>query len=120
MSADQRIRINTGANVAAAAGGTVWTTSAPLTVTRWCETISISPAQAVQRYGCELDAQIRYEFRFFDRPTIGLGTTQFVWVTDGHPNELKIYKPISSPTNVDGVGVVTSLLVEDTGEVASA
>ena len=118
MSADQRIRINTGVNVAAAAGGTVWTTSS--TETRWCETVSITPAQAVQRYGCELDAQIRYEFRFFDRPTIGLGTTQFVWVTDGHPNALKIYKPVSSPVNVDSVGAVTSLLVEDTGEVASA
>jgi len=118
MSADQRIRINTGANVTAAAGGTVWTTSA--TETRWCETVSITPAQAVQRYGCELDAQIRYEFRFNDRPTIGLGTSQFVWVTDGHPNALKIYKPISSPVNVDSVGAVTSLLVEDTGEVASA
>ena len=118
MSADQRIRINTGADVTAAAGGTVWTTAS--TETRWCETVSISPAQAVQRYGCELDAQIRYEFRFFDRPTIGLGTTQFVWVTNGHPNRLKIYKPVSSPVNVDAVGCVTSLLVEDTGEVASA
>ena len=118
MSADQRIRINTGANVPGGPGGTTWTVSS--TETRWCDPISISPAQAVQRYGCELDAQIRYEFRFFDRPTIGLGTTQFVLVTDGHPNELKIYKPISSPTNVDGVGVVTSVLVEDTGEVASA
>ena len=116
MSADQRIRINTGANVTAAAGGTVWTTSS--TETRWCDPISISPAQAVSRYGCELDAQIRYELRFFDRPTIGLGTTQFVWVTDGHPNELKIYKPRSSPVNIDSTGAVTSLLVEDTGEVA--
>ena len=117
MSADQRIRIETGANVAAAAGGTVWTTAS--SETRWCETVSISPAQAVQRYGCELDAQIRYEFRFFDRPTIGLGTSRFVWVTNGHPNELKIYKPRSSPVNVDSVGAVTSLLVEDTEEVAS-
>lgn len=116
MSADQRIRIETGADVAQAAGGVAWTTAS--SETRWCETVAVSPAQAVQRYGCELDAQIRYEFRFFDRPTIGLGTSRFVWVTDGHPNELKIYKPRSSPTNVDGIGAATSLLVEDTGEVA--
>ena len=101
MAANQRIRINTGANVSLPAGGTAWTTSS--TETRWCEVVSITPAQAVQRYGCELDAVIRYVFLFFDRPTIGLGTSQFVWVTDGHPNELKIYKPRSSPVNVDAV-----------------
>jgi len=40
-------------------------------------------------------------------------------VTDGHPNEGKIYKPRSSPVNADGQGVATTLLVEDTGEMTS-
>jgi len=114
MNADQRIRIDTGKDTPQAAGGVAWATSA--TETRWCEAVSISPAQAVSRYGCELDAVIRYEFRFYDRPTIGLGTSRFVWATDGHPNEGKIYKPRSSPVNADGQGIATTLLVEDTGE----
>jgi len=116
MNADQRVRINTGSSAPQAAGGTAWTTAS--TETRWCQIVSITPAQAVQRYGCELDAVIRFEFRFYDRPTITMRGTQFVWVTDGHPNKLKVYKPRSSPVNVDGVGAVTSLLVEDTGETA--
>jgi len=114
MNATQRIRIDTGAYTPQAAGGVAWTTSS--TETRWCEVASISPAQAVQRYNCELDAVVRFEFRFYDRPTIGLGTTRFVWATDGHPNERQIYKPRSSPVNADGQGIMTTLLVEFTGE----
>jgi len=114
MNADQRIRIDTGKDTPQAAGGIAWVTSS--TETRWCEVASINPAQAVARYGCELDAVIRYEFRFYDRPTIGLGTSRFVWETDGHPNEGKIYKPTSSAVNADGQGVATTLLVEYTGE----
>jgi len=114
MNANQRMRIDTGAYTPQAAGGVAWATSS--TETRWCEVASISPAQAVQRYDCELDEVIRYEFRFYGRPTIGLGTSRFVWATDGHPNEGKIYKAKSSPVNADGQGIVTTLLVEDTGE----
>ena len=112
---DQRIRIDTGdrtSTVTSPSGA--WSTDS--SETRWCEAVVISPAQAVQRYNVPFDKKLMYEFRFRDRPTITLRHTRFVWVTDGHPNELKIYWPRSTPINVDGEGCVTSVLVEEDTE----
>lgn len=86
---------------------------------RYCTAVVLSPAQAVQRYGCELDGVVRYEFRFNGRPTITMKSSRFVWMTNGSPNYLKYYEPKSSPINLGGKSGHTVLLVEETGESAS-
>lgn len=118
MAADDRIRIETLTKTPTATNPSGVSVSS--SDTRWCEAVVISPAAAVQRYGVELDKVLRYEFRFFDRPTITLKNTRFVWMSDDHPNELKIYRLISTAINVDGVGERTTVLVEETGETASS
>jgi len=117
---DQRIRIETGSRTATATSPTgAWSSSS--TETRWAEAVVISPAQAVNRYQIPFDDKLMWEFRFNDEPSISLGNTRFVWVTNGHPNNLKIYWPRSTPINVDGEGRVTTVLVEeDTEETANA
>ena len=111
----QRIRIETGSYAPSAGGGTTWTTTA--TETRWANAITIT-AEARSRYQ-SIDAVVEYEFRFRDRPTITLKGTRFVWVTNGHPNYLKRYGIAAPPTQEDGEGRYTNVLVSDTGEVAS-
>jgi len=112
MNAKDRVRIDTGTRTSTATSPRgAWVTAS--SDTRWCEVSSISPAMAVQRYDIELDAVVRKEFRFYDRPSITLGGSRFVWKTDGHPNELKIYWPKSSPLNADGEGTITTVLVEE-------
>ena len=112
MNAKDRVRIDTGTRTSTATSPMgAWATAS--SDTRWCEVSSISPAMAVQRYDIELDAVVRKEFRFYDRPSITLGGSRFVWKTDGHPNELKIYWPKSSPLNADGEGTITTVLVEE-------
>jgi len=115
MNADQRIRIDTGTRTTTATSpqGT-WVTAS--SDTRWCEVSSISPAMAVQRYQIELDAVVRKEFRFYDKPTITLGGSRFVWYTNGSDDYLKIYWPKSSPVNADGESRMTTVLVEEDRE----
>lgn len=117
---DQRIRIETGNRTATATNPSgTWSTNA--TETRWAEAAVISPAKAVTRYDVAFDKQLMWEFRFRDRPSISLRNTRFVWVTNGHDNNLKIYWPRSAPINPDGKGLVTTILVEeDTEETANA
>jgi len=112
----QRIRIETGSKAPAAAGGTVWSTSS--TDTRWANVI-VKTVEAQSRYQ-SIDGVVDYEFVFRGRPTIALGTTRFVWITDGHPNKLRRYRPAAPPKNVDMHGRWTSVLVTDTGETADA
>jgi len=71
---------------------------------------------AVQRYQIELDAVVRKEFRFYDKPTITLGGSRFVWYTNGSDDYLKIYWPKSSPVNADGESRMTTVLVEEDRE----
>ena len=119
MNANQRIRIDTGTRTSTATSPLgAWVTAS--SDTRWCESADISPAMAVQRYDIELDAVVRKELRFYDRPTITLGGTRFVWLTNGHPDYLKIYWPKSSPVNADGEGTVTTVLVEEDREKETA
>ena len=115
MNANQRIRIDTGTRTTTATSpqGT-WVTAS--SDTRWCEVSSISPAMAVQRYQIELDAVVRKEFRFYDKPTITLGGSRFVWFTNGSDDYLKIYWPKSSPVNADGESRMTTVLVEEDRE----
>jgi len=110
----QRIRIETGSKTPQASGGTAWETSS--TITRWAEAITVT-ADARERYQ-SIDRVVEYEFRFRSRPTITMQGTRFVWMTDGHPNKLKIYTPAAPSTQADGVGRYTNVLVSDTGEVA--
>ena len=110
----ERIRIETGAKGQSAAGGRAWTTSS--SQTRWAEWISF-PAQARERYQM-LNGKVTGELRFREAPTIGMGTTRFVWVTKGHPWYLKILWPVAPTDNVDGVQMLTSVVVEDRGETA--
>jgi hypothetical protein len=112
----QRIRVETGTRAPQASGGTAWSSSS--NVTLWCDAITITAA-ARERYQ-SLDRVVEYEFRFRDRPTITMQGTRFVWLTNGHPNRLKIYIPAAPPTQADGVGRYTNILVEDTGEVVSS
>jgi len=112
MNAKDRVRIDTGTRTSTATSPLgAWVTAS--SDTRWCEVASISPAMAVQRYNIELDAVVRKEFRFYDKPTITLGGTRFVWFTNGSDDYLKIYWPKSSPVNADGEGTVTTVLVEE-------
>lgn len=110
----ERIRIETGAKVAQPEGGTKWTVTS--TITRCAEAVLIS-AEARERYQ-SIDKVVEYKFRFRGRPTITMQGTRFVWMTDGHPNVLKIYVPAAPAENADGVGRYTTVLVSDTGEVA--
>jgi len=115
MNANQRVRIDTGTRTSTATSPLgAWVTAS--SDTRWCEVSSISPAMAVQRYDIELDAVVRKEFRFYDKPTITLGGTRFVWFTNGSDDYLKIYWPKSSPVNADGEGIITTVLVEEDRE----
>lgn len=109
-----RIRIETGSKVPSPAGGTVWTPVS--SITRCAEAVSVSAA-ARERYQ-SIDKVIEYEFQFRGRPTITMQGTRFVWVTNGHPNVLKIYVPVAPAENRDGVGRYTTVLVSGTGEVA--
>jgi len=111
----ERIRIETGSKPPQSAGGTKWVTTS--TVTRWAEAVLVT-AEALSRYQ-SIDAKVTHEFRFRDRPTITMKTTRFVWMSDGHPNKLKVYYPAAPAENVDGIGRYTSVLVVDSGEVAS-
>jgi len=111
----QRIRIETGTYAPDAGGGIAWTTTA--TQTRWADTVLVS-AEAQERYQ-SIDKQIDYKFTFRGTPTITMKGTRFVWVTKGHPNRLKIYLPAAPAENTDQLGEETSVLVTDTGEVAS-
>jgi len=112
----QRIRIETGSKAPSAAGGTTWSTSS--STTRYADAITIT-AEKRERYQ-SIDGEVVYEFRFRGRPTIGMGTTRFVWLTDGHPLDLRIFKPAAPATNPDGIGRYTNVLVTDTGETADA
>jgi len=115
MNANQRIRIDTGGRVESDTSNVgAWVTAS--TETRWCEASVIAPAQAIARYDVAIDKELMYEFRFYDRPTITMRDTRFVWVTDGNPNELKIYWPKSTPINADGEGRVTTVLVTEDNE----
>lgn len=114
MSEEQRIRIETGLKTPASSGGSAWSTTS--SVTRWAEVILIS-AIARERYQ-SIDKQVDYEFRFNDRQTITMRKTRFVWVTNGHPNNLKIYYPAAPAENVDGEGRMTTVLVTESTEVA--
>ena len=118
MQANDRIRIETVTKTPTATNPSG--TAVASSVTRWADTITITPAQAVQRYGVELDQVLRYEFRFYDTPTITLKNTRFVWVSNGHANYLKRYRMIGSPINIDGMRRITSVCVEFTGETADA
>jgi len=110
----ERIRIETGARAASAAGGRAWTTSTSET---WpAEYISYS-SEARARYQ-SLDVKVTGELRFNGAPTIGMGTTRFVWVTSGHPKYLKILWPVMAADNVDGAERLTTIVVEDRGDVA--
>jgi len=114
-----RIRIETLTRTRSATNpnGTITVAS---TDTRYCTVVPISPAQAVQRYDCELDGKVLYELRFHGRPTASLKSSRFVNTTNGSPSYLKYYEPKSSPVNLGGKAGYTVLLVEETGEVASA
>ena len=112
----QRIRIETGTYAPDSGGGITWTTTA--TETLWTDTVLIA-AEAQERYQ-SIDKQIDYKFKFRGRPTITMKGTRFVWVSKGHPNRLKIYLPAAPAENTDQLGEETSVLVSDTGEVASA
>ena len=110
----ERVRIETGSKAPAAAGGTAW--SASSTETRWCECVFIS-AEKRERYQ-SIDGQVDYEFRFHDWPTITMAGSRFVWVTDGHPNALKIFYPVKPPQRMEGQRRATVVLVKDSGETA--
>ena len=116
MQANERIRIETVTKTPSAMNPSG--TSVASSVTRWADAITMTAAQALKRYGCELDAQVIYEFRFYDTPTITLRNSQFVWMSSGHDNYLKRYRIVGNPLNQDMVGRVTTVLVEETGEVA--
>lgn len=110
----EKIRIETGSKTPQASGGTAWTTAS--TITRCAEAVLVS-AEARERYQ-SIDRVVEYEFQFRSRPTITMQGTRFVWMTDGHPNKLKIYAPAAPAENADGVGRYTTVLVNDTGKVA--
>lgn len=112
----QRIRIETGSKATVGTGGSAWTRQSY--IIRWAEAVLIS-VQARERYQ-SLDREVNYKFKFRGRPGITMQGTRFVWMTDGHPNKLKIYVPVASAGNSDGVGRFTSVLVNDTGEVESS
>ena len=119
MNANQRIRIDTRTRTTTATSPLgAWVTSS--SDTRWCEVSSVSPAMAKQRYGLELDAVVRKEFRFYDKPTITLGGSRFVWYTNGSDDYLKIYWPKSSAVNADGESRITTVLVEEDREEETA
>lgn len=112
----ERIRIDTGSRGQSAAGGRAWSTSS--SETWWAEWIDF-PAEKRERYQ-SVDGKVTGELRFNGAPTIGMGTTRFVWVTKGHPWLLKVLWPAAPADNVDGVQRKTSVVVEDRGETASA
>ncbi len=116
MAFDQRIRIETGSKTPQPGGGTKWATTSSTVL--WAEAITVS-AEARPRYQ-SIDGVLSYLFRFRARPTITMKGSRFVWVTDGHPNHHKIYYPAAPSENIDGQGRFTSILVADSGEVASA
>jgi len=111
---NERMRIETGAKAPQPGGGTAWTTSS--TETLWCNPVFVS-AEKKERYQ-SIDGQVDYEFHFGDWPAITMGGTRFVWMTDGHPNALKIYSPVAPPQRLAGPQRVTVVLVKDSGETA--
>ena len=113
MQANERIRIEAVTKTPSAMNPSGVTVAS--SVTRWADAITMTAADALARYGVELDAQVVYEFRFFDTPTITLRNSQFVWMSSGHDNYLKRYRIVGNPLQLDGVGRVTSVLVEETG-----
>jgi len=117
MQANERIRIETVTKTPTAMNPSGASVSS--SETRWADAITMTAA-AKQRYGAELDAQVVYELRFYDTPTITLRNSQFVWMSSGHANYLKRYRIVGNPLQLDGVGRVSSVLVEETGEVADA
>lgn len=112
----QRMRIETGSKATVGKGGRKWTRQS--FIIRWAQVVLIS-VEARERYQ-SLDKVVHYKFTFRETPTITMQGTRIVWMTDGHPNELKIYIPVASAANVDGVGRYTSVLVNETGEVAES
>jgi len=111
----QRIRVETGTYSPDAGGGIAWTTTA--TQTLWTDVVLVS-AEVQERYQ-SIDKEIAYKFTFRGTPTISMKGTRFVWVSKGHSNRLKIYLPAAPAENTDQLGEETSVLVTDTGEVAS-
>ena len=110
------IRIETGSKATKGTGGSAWTPAS--SITRWAEVVSITAA-ARERYQ-SIDKVIEFQFRFRGTPTITMQGTRFVWMSDGHPNKLKIYLPAAPAENGDGVGQYTTVLVGATGKVADA
>ena len=111
----ERIRVETGVR-APTATGIAWASSG--TETRWCDAVPV-PSERAERYQ-SIDGRVDYEFRFNDWPTIGMGTTRFVWETNGHPNRLKIYTPVKPPTKLQGQRRRMIVLVRDTDTAASS
>lgn len=106
----ERIRIDTGTKTVLPAGGTKWTTSS--IEERWTEVVALS-TKDIERYD-SIDGKVDYEFRFRDWPTVTMGGSRFVWMTDGHPNQGKIYEPVKPPTKIQGQRRTMIVLVRDT------
>lgn len=110
------VRIEQGSNVPDSGGGITWTVSSSAI----CQAdIVLVSAEGKERYQ-SIDAQIDYRFTFRGRKTITMKGTRFVIVAKGHPRLLGIFTPAAPSENVDQVGRETSVLVTDTGTVASA
>jgi hypothetical protein len=113
----ERIRIETGTKATQAAGGTKWTTT--LTNLRWAEAIPV-PTERAERYQ-SVDGKVDYEFHFHDWPTVTMANSRFVWMTNGHPNALKVFYPVKPPTKVAGQRRKMIVLVREAqGETGDA
>jgi hypothetical protein len=112
----ERIRIETGSKVTTGAGGTTWTTTA--TDVRWCKAKVIS-SEAAERYQ-SVDGRLDYEFEFRDWPTVTMANSRFVWVTNGHPNALKVFYPVKPPTKLEGQRRRMVVLVRESTETGTA
>jgi hypothetical protein len=112
----ERIRIETGSKVAGGAGGTTWTTTG--TDVRWCD-VAWVPTERAERYQ-SVDGKVDYEFRFHDWPTVTMASSRFVWVTNGHPNALKVFYPVKPPTKVEGQRRKMVVLVRESTETGTA
>ncbi len=112
----ERIRVETGTKATTGIGGTTWVTTS--TDTRWATCVLVSSSDA-EKYQ-SIDGRLDFEFRFLDWPTVTMANTRFVWLTDGHPNYLKIYYPVKPPEKYERERRKMVVLVRDSGEVASA
>ena len=111
-----KVRIEQGSYTPDSGGGITWATSSSAVC--WADIVLVS-AEGQDRYQ-SIDAQIDYRFTFRGRKTITMKGTRFVVVAKGHPRLLGIFLPAAPSENIDQVGGETSVLVTDTGTVASA